>query len=48
MLAPQGLDRASGVNLCLGDSPMKTKPDFKFGDRVVSIRDDQKQGVASK
>jgi hypothetical protein len=30
-----------------GGSPMKTKPEFKFGDRVVFIRDAQKQGVVS-
>jgi hypothetical protein len=26
---------------------MKTKPEFKFGDRVVFIRDIRKQGVVS-
>jgi hypothetical protein len=26
---------------------MKTKPEFKFGDRVVFIRDIQKRGVVS-
>jgi hypothetical protein len=27
---------------------MKTKPDFKFGDRVVLIGDEQKCGVVSR
>jgi hypothetical protein len=27
---------------------MKTKPDFKFGDQVVLIADDQKRGAVSR
>ncbi|MBV8895228.1 MAG: hypothetical protein JOY52_08900 [Hyphomicrobiales bacterium] len=27
---------------------MKKRPDFKFGDRVAFIRNDQKQGVVSR
>jgi hypothetical protein len=30
------------------ETSMKTKPDFKFGDRVVSIGDREKRGVVSR